>query len=293
MQTGDNIAKGNAVISQIAAIMNLLSPIFGSLLYTAFGLGPVMYASVICFFITALLECFIRLEHKSANSGAGILSIVRNDFAESIKFIGKDQSDVLKLMFLSAAMSFFIAGIAIVGLPYIVRIVLGMSAEYYGAAQSIFAFSAILGSIAAGFMIGKLKVRRLSHILAAIGVLLVPAGIAFILPVGAISQYVINVVMFCGMQIAIGIFNIFALSLIQQKTPKHLMGKVMAYISTIVMCAQPLGQIVYGFLFDSLRNFVSLVLISSGLIVCTIGISSLVFFRKLEEENNVAVASPK
>ena len=52
MQTGDNITKGNAVISQIAAVTNLLSPILGSLVYTAFGLQPVMYASVICFFIT-------------------------------------------------------------------------------------------------------------------------------------------------------------------------------------------------------------------------------------------------
>ncbi len=286
MQTGDNITKGNAVISQIAAVTNLLSPILGSLVYTAFGLGPVMYASGICFFITALLECFIKLEHRRMASGAGVLSIVRQDFAESFRFVGKEQPGVLKLMMLSAVVSFFIAGIAIVGLPYIVRVVLGMNAGYYGAAQSIFAFSAILGSVAAGFLIGKLKIRRLSFVLSAIGMFLIPAGAAFLFPGGATLKYVINIVMFCGMQMAIGIFNIFALSLIQQKTPQHLMGKVMAYISTIVMCAQPLGQMIYGFLFDSLRVSVFLVLIPSGLIVCAVGMSSSGFFRKLDREQS-------
>jgi MFS family permease len=285
MQTGDNLTKGNAVISQIAAITSLLSPILGSLVYTAFGLQPVMYASVICFFITALLECFIKLEHRRIERGAGVLSIVRQDFAESVKFIGKKQPGVLKLMMLCAVVSFFIAGIAIVGLPYIVRVVLGMSAEYYGAAQSVFAFSAILGSIAAGFLIGKLKVRRLSLILVAIGAFLIPAGVAFLTPGGPTIKYAINIVMFCGMQMAIGIFNIFVLSLIQQKTPQHLMGKVMAYISTIVMCAQPMGQIIYGFLFDSLKASVFLVLIPSGLVVCAIGISASGFFRKLDREH--------
>jgi MFS family permease len=286
MQAGDIITKGNAAISQVAAVTNMLSPILGSLVYTAFGLQPVMFASVACFFATALLECFLRLEHRRMDGGKGVLSIVRHDFAESFRFIGREQPGVLKLMLLSAAVSFFIAGIAIVGLPYIVRVTLSLSAEYYGAAQSIFAFSAILGSVAAGFLIGKLKVHRLSFILSAIGVLLIPAGIAFIVPVGAIAVYVINVLMFCGMQMAIGIFNIFALSLIQQKTPQHLMGKVMSYISTIVMCAQPLGQIIYGFLFDSLSNAVYFVLIPSGLIVCIIGILAAGFFRGLGKEQN-------
>ncbi len=286
MQTGDNVTKGNAVISQIAAIASLLSPILGSLAYTTFGLQPVMYASVICFFATALFECFIRLKHQRMDGGSGVLSVVKHDFSESFRFIGKEQPGVLKLMLLSAVVSFFIAGIAIVGLPYIVRVVLGMGTEYYGAAQSIFAFSAILGSVAAGILIGKLKTRRLSLILAAIGMFLIPAGVAFILPVGMFAKYVVNVVAFCGMQMAIGIFNIFVLSLVQQKTPQHLMGKVMAYISTIVMCTQPLGQIIFGFLFDGLKNSVYLVLIPSGLIVCIIGMLAAGFFRNLEKEQN-------
>ena len=94
---------------------------------------------------------------------------------------------------------------------------------------------------------------------------------------------VISIVSFCGMQIFISIFSIFAVSLIQQRTPNHLIGKVMAYTSTITLCIQPIGQIIYGFLFDGLSNMIYFVLIPTGIIVCVIGILATGFFRNMEK----------
>lgn len=54
-----------------------------------------------------------------------------------MRFIGKEQSCILKMLFLSALVSFFVMGTAMVGLPYIVRNVLGLNAEYYGFAESV------------------------------------------------------------------------------------------------------------------------------------------------------------
>ena len=156
--------------------------------------------------------------------------------------------------------------------------------EYYGAAESMLGVSAILGSVAAGLLTGKLKMRKLSLVLAALGAFLVPAGIVFLVPAGTITRYVINVTAFCGVQMAACIFSIFALSYIQQKTPNHLIGKVMAYISTISICAQPIGQTIYGLLFDGLSDAVYLVLIPTGMIVCMIGLFATGFFRKLDSK---------
>jgi len=38
------------------------------------------------------------------------------------------------------------------------------------------------------------------------------------------------------------IFSIFALSIIQQKIPNEMLGKVMVYTATVSLCAQPLGK---------------------------------------------------
>lgn len=284
MQTGENIIKGNAVINQVAAIATLIAPIMGSILYVAFGLKPVMVASIACFFVTAAFECLIKLDYSPYDSQEGIFAIIKSDFSMSMDFMCKQQPSILKMLLLTALLRFFVIGTAMIGLPYIVRIILGLNATYYGAAESILGIVTIFGSIAAGILTGKLKTGKLSIILTMLGVCLIPAGLVFLLPTGIMTRYVVNVIAFCGVQIAVTIFSIFAVSLIQQKTPNHLIGKVMAYTSTITMCVQPLGQALYGFLFDQFAYAAYLVLIPTGLIICIIGLLATDFFRRLEEE---------
>ena len=284
MLQGDNIMKGNAVVNQVASLSYLVAPMLGGVLYAMLGLKPVMYASVGCFFITALFECFIKLNYQRSKGEGGVLSVVKQDFLSSMQYISKEQTSISKMLLLTAFSRFFVMGITIVGLPYIVRTVLGFNAQYYGAAESALAVATILGSVAAGLLTGKLKIHRLSILLASMGVFIIPVGIAFLCPVNPIIKYAITIVSLCGMQIAISIFSIFAVSLIQQRTPNHLIGKVMAYTSTITLCVQPIGQIVYGFLFDSFSNAIYLCFIPTGIIVCAVGLSAMGFFKNMEKE---------
>lgn len=286
MQSGDNIIRGNAIVNQVAAISALIAPILGSVLYVTFGLKHVMSASIICFFLTALFEYFIKLEYIPVDNRNGVLAIVRHDFSVSMRFICKGQPGIFTMLLLIALVSFFVIGTAMVGLPYIVRTVLGLNAEYYGAAESALGFAAILGSIAAGLLTRKLKVRHLSIVLMVLGVLLIPSGSVFLAPISTIARYVINIIFFCGMQTAACIFSIFSLSFIQQNTPDHLIGKVMAFVSTIAMCAQPLGQTVYGLLFDKFSEAIYLILIPAGVIIFIIGLSSTGFFKRLDSKSS-------
>ena len=273
MLTGDNIIRGNAVVNQTASISYLTAPLLGGIFYAAFGIKPVMYASVLCFFVTAFLECFIRLDYRPAGFGGNALAVAKADFLDSVRFIGKERRDILRILLLAALSRFFVMGVTLVGLPFLVRTVLGLDARYYGAAESVLAVAVIAGSMAAGVLAGKIQKGGLSAMLAAVGLCIVPAGLAFLLPAGTGVRYAVLVAAFCGMQIAISMFSIYAVSMIQQGTPEHLIGKVMAYTSAITMCAQPAGQMVYGFLFDGCKEAVWLVLIPTGVIVCGIGVA--------------------
>jgi MFS family permease len=282
MLAGDNMIRGNAVVNQVASVSYLTAPFLGGILYAAVGLKPVMYASAACFFLTALLECFIKLGDQPRVYPGSILSMVKNDFKDSFRFLVKEQPEIIKLLFLVALSRFFVMGVTLVGLPFLVRTVLGLDAKYYGGAESAMAVAAILGSVAAGLLTGRLKTGRLWIVLAAMGVCLLPAGAIFLLPSGVAVRYGVNLAAFCGMQVAISIFSVFAVSMIQQNTPDHLIGKVMAYTSAITLCAQPAGQLAYGFWFDGFRETISLVLIPTGLAVCMTGLAGAGFFRRME-----------
>lgn len=282
MVSPQNLVQGNAVVSQVSAVTSLVTPFLGSLFYTAFGIGPVFAAAVACFWLTALLECMIHLEHQKPPRTAGIGAIVREDLAVSAHFLRREQPDILKLLLLTALAGMFVSGTAVVGFPYLVRTVLGLSATYYGAAESAMGAAAILGSLCAGLLGKKLRVRDLSAIFLSFGLSLFPIGFSFLLPVGTMARYGVLLFFFCVCQLGVCIFSTYAITLIQQRTPEQLMGKVMSCVFTLSMCAQPVGQMVYGALFDCFSDSVYWVLIPTGVLICLIAVASRGFLKRME-----------
>lgn len=282
MVSPQNLVQGNAVVSQVSAVTSLVTPFLGSLFYTAFGIGPVFAAAVACFWLTALLECMIRLEYQKPPRTAGIGAIVREDLAVSAHFLRREQPDILKLLLLAALAGMFVSGTAVVGFPYLVRTVLGLSATYYGAAESAMGAAAILGSLCAGLLGKKLRVRDLSAIFLSFGLSLFLIGLSFLLPVGRMARYGVLLFFFCVCQLGVCIFSTYAITLIQQRTPEQLMGKVMSCVFTLSMCAQPVGQVVYGALFDCFSDSVYWVLIPTGMLICLIAVASRGFLKRME-----------
>ncbi len=282
MVSPQNLVQGNVVVSQVSAVTSLVTPFLGSLFYTAFGIGPVFAAAVVCFWLTALLECMIHLEHQKPPRTAGIGAIVREDLAVSAHFLRREQPDILKLLLLAALAGMFVSGTAVVGFPYLVRTVLGLSATYYGAAESAMGAAAILGSLCAGLLGKKLRVRDMAAIFLSFGLSLFPIGFSFLLPVGRMARYGVLLFFFCVCQLGVCIFSTYAITLIQQRTPKQLMGKVMSCVFTLSMCAQPVGQMVYGALFDCFSDSVYWVLIPTGVLICLIAVASRGFLKRME-----------
>lgn len=277
MLSGENVLRGNAAVSQVQAVTSLVTPFLGAAAYSAFGLGSVMLAAAACFFLTALLECFIRLGYTPRGAKGGVLPTVRNDLAESARFLRREQPDVLKLLLLSGAASMFLSGVMVVGYPYLVRTTLGLSSAHYGVAESAAGVAAILGSVAAGFMSvrGAAWMRRM---LGMSGVAVLVAGAGFALGLGA--EFVVLMAAFSLANLACSAFSVCAMTAIQRRTPESMTGKVMAFVYTLSLCAQPLGQLLYGALFDALPP--AWVLIPSGAVVAAAAIVLRGFFSRLD-----------
>lgn len=284
MQTGENLLKGNAAVSQIQAVAGLVTPFLGSLFYTAFGIRPVLAVCAACFFLTALLECFIRLSHQKRPGGQNIRQILRQDLGESMDFLLKKRPEVFRLLLLAALASFFVVGTAVVGLPFLVRNVLGLSANHYGAAESLMGGASVAGALAVGMLAGRLREKGLQSLLIAVGAVLIPAGAAFLLPLSTGVRYLILLACFCIAQAVCSMFSILALSMIQESTPEHLTGKIMACVIALSTCAQPVGQVVYGLLFDLSAGSTWLVLLPTAAVLIALGGLSAGFLQRFAKE---------
>ncbi|MEG1163399.1 MAG: MFS transporter, partial [Anaerovoracaceae bacterium] len=95
----------------------------------------------------------------------------------------------------------------------------------------------------------------------------------------------------CYITITLGCFVIMALATmfsvqmiatVQKETPSHLIGKVIALMMSLAMCAQPIGQAIYGVVFDILANNTGYILITVAVIASLISLSSKRAFRKFD-----------
>lgn len=266
MHTGENLLKANALVNQIQAVAGLVTPFLGSLAYGAWGIGPVLGIACTCFFLTALLELGIRLAPPAVGEHQRIWQMVRADLGESMRFLGREQPAVLRLLLLAAGINFFASGCITVGLPYLVRTVLGLSAGWYGAAESILGAAAILGGVLVTVAAGRLTLEAMWKLLAVFGAGLLPIAVVFLVPSPAGMQFAVLLAALAVGQLTCSMFSVMGLCAIQQRTPVQLTGKVMAFVLTLSMAAQPVGQALYGWGWDRLPPW-SVLLVSGGAVL--------------------------
>lgn len=78
-------------------------------------------------------------------------------------------------------------------------------------------------------------------------------------------------------------FSVAMLTVVQQQTPTQLLGKIMAAIMAVSGCSHPVGQAVYGLLFDIFADRPYAVMICSAVLAFAVSVYSRKIFIKLSE----------
>ncbi len=92
------------------------------------------------------------------------------------------------------------------------------------------------------------------------------------------------------MMVFITIFSITMMSFVQRETPDHLIGKVISYILVLTQLTLPIGQAVYGIIFDKMISSLSLVVMLTGICSLVVALYSKTAFSRLEREERAVLA---
>lgn len=272
------IRRGMAVINQVQQLSSLLPSFIGGALYGLIGIGPLLGVTIACFFCTAALECFIHLEPPQKNeprepippamdharsdhstphpdgtetTPSGTARGWVSDIAAALRFLTHERPNILRLMLLASVLNLFAVGYSAVGFPFMIRTVLGFDTAVYGICDGIIGVAAVIGAILAGLFAAALTIDRMPTAMAALGAVILPAGVGFLLPLGNMAKLIVLVSSCCLVSLACSFTNIIAIPAIQIRTPETMTGKVMSLLASFATCAQPLGQMLYGWLYDA------------------------------------------
>lgn len=283
---GEHIMQGNAVINLVSSFTGLIGPVIGGALFGFYGIMPILYVCVICFLLSAVMEIFIQIPFEKKAAKGNIFAIGYGDLKESFRYMHKEQPIIMQFSLAIAAINMILSALVIIGLPIIVTQLLGFDQEManrlYGYAQGALAMGSLCGGMGAGLLAKRLKPQKGYLLLLYDGLTLLPIGIAIMLPFKAMLSYgIILVSCFCMMFLAT-LFSIQIMSCLQSMVPESLIGKVISCAMCIGMCASPLGQAIYGGLFELLKGRVFVLFFVVAILTVMLALAMKKAFKKLE-----------
>lgn len=276
----EKLIAGNAVINQVNTLSGLLGPVAGGVLFTLWGIGPILLLSAACFAFSAVMEIFIRIPHERRPSEAGVFQVVRQDLQECCRFVQSEKPVFVSVVVLVAMFNLVLSAVMIVGTPILITQVLGMSDTLYGLTQGALALGGLCGGALAAACGDKLRVQKAHLLLLACSAAVAGMGLSLWLHLPSLVSYAAITLMSFAAMGASTLFMVQIYTLVQVQTPPQLVGKVMAALISIAMCGQPVGQALYGLLFGLFAPYPYLVLLgAAGAALCISLCSRRVFGR--------------
>ncbi|AFA50002.1 MFS transporter [Acetobacterium woodii] len=275
----EHYTAGNSMVSQISALTMLLGPISAGFLYGFYGLQTILIINMLSFLISAIMELFLTIPFEKTKMESSPLVTYLNDIKATLKFLYYERPLVLSFLFICAGINLFMTPLYTVGVPYVEKITMGISNELYGISEAILGVGMIFGALLSPLIARHNpfeKIHRL-FLLMGIGIL----GMGFCLtpwlmdnsptPLTAYGFFT-----FFGfiLMFFVANINIQALTFIQLQVPQNQMGKTMALTTALSTVFMPVGQILFGQLYDHLNSeLIVIYILVTGL---TFGIAKII-----------------
>lgn len=249
-----DVPRGVALVSQIGSLTTLSGPVVGAAVYGAVGLVPVVWVSLAAFALSgAVVALAVRFPCEPASWEGSALAMVRDDLAEAVRYL-RDKPLLLGGMATATFVNMSAGALISVGTVYVVTITLGLPAAYASFAQMAMGAGSLVGHSLLAIAPRRFSLRRsapyVGGIAAAMGVaawVLSPA--AFMAPM---AVFLVLTASYAFATMSGGLMGSCMLAELQAGAPSALVGKLIALFMTLVNCATPLGQAVFGVLFDVL-----------------------------------------
>ena len=255
------LTDANSVSSTISNFAYIIVPVLAGLLLNVTGLFPLMLINSASFFLAASLEGSIRYRHHrlpanlpASEEGAEPAkpSSVMHEFWEGIHTITGSRELIL-IVGVSVLANLALNPFFNVGIPYMLRINLGVSDELYGLAQSVIFAGPVLGSVLAGFVLKRVDYKPLlGWLLAADTVLVAVAALVAPALSGSFSLWRYGAVCLMAFSVVatMALASVATITAMQKIVPGALMGRVAGAVTSMAMIAIPLGQWLYGYQLD-------------------------------------------
>jgi len=233
-RAGQPLEKVNSGFATISAITTLAGAPLAGVLVALMGAANVLWFDAATFLVSSLLVLsFVPLAARSEPSGASFLT----DAREGLTFL-MQQPGLRAIVFTATIINFLISPLFGVVIPYFANTVYG-SASQLGIVMGGFGLGGLLGALAYGQF--GMKWSRRGTFLGTMLVFTLPMWVMALQP-----QVIAMTLLVLVIGLGAGMVNPMVMTLVQQLTPSHILGRVMGTFGATAMMAGPVGLLLGG-----------------------------------------------
>jgi predicted MFS family arabinose efflux permease len=248
----DQLARGNALIAVSDSIARLVGSPLGGIAFAAGGLPGVVIADAATFLVTAVLVACMRRHpvpvaaREAADAETPAIVAERRllrEWAEGLALIGR--SGTLRTLAAITALGSVSQGLFLVLFIVYVTQDLGAGDAGVGLLRGVQAIGGVLGGLLSGMLVRRLSPRMLVG-----GGYLVFGLLSLV--TWNLAPFTTALGVYAGLFIAMGIPAVATatgeITLVQTGTPPHVLGRVIAAMTTVAGAAQGVGLLAGGLL---------------------------------------------
>lgn len=167
----------NGIVQAVQSLSNVLAPILGGVFYGIMGLGALIIISGILFFLSAIMEIFIKIPFVKREQKGAMLPAIAKDIKEKFAYVGK-QPFIRNATIFAALLNLLLTPYFVVGSPVILRVTMQSNDIMYGIGMGLIQFAIILGALSIGAFAKKMRMGKLYRWILMIALLILPMALS-------------------------------------------------------------------------------------------------------------------
>ncbi|HEX2224568.1 MAG TPA: MFS transporter [Thermoanaerobaculia bacterium] len=252
----ERLAAANSFNYFTAQVSSILGMAAGGVLYKYFGAVRLFVFDGISFLLSGVTEMFIQAPTKAprrekAQSWRQAAREFLGETREGVRYVW-ERPGLRNFVGVATSINFFLMPVYVL-FPFYVQDYLQAEADWYGFLMGINSAGAVAGFVLASTLKIQGEARTWTLIFNLI------AGPLFLGLVGFVTLPALALAFSFVSGAALGMFNIYIMTLLQRSTPSELRGRVIGLLGTLGGAAMPLGMALGGLLGDLTGKNVPLV----------------------------------
>jgi len=271
----EDLVRANSVTWILSIFSTVGSPIIGGFILARFSLISALYISVALYALAIVIKLIMKIPFVKQKMDTSLSKTIINDLIVGTRFAIQEHK-IKKILLSSVFIGLFLIPLTSIALPVLVSIHLGMEETFVGLAVGIISFGGTASILLLGLLGKRVSITKTRSIFMICSLAIIPAGLGVLWIFDTTLVFIVLIVSFFVADGLSTMVNVLASTYIGEKTPEHMIGKVMSLYIAAIYLGGVVGNYIFGILF---RNFIDtlgiLLLIIAGFAV----IYSLLFLR--------------